>query len=117
MPRRINPNETQAQAAERSAVSVSMLYKAGIVRRNGVPALGQAVSTGKISIHRALRISRLPEADQLAVLEGKKPLPKEVSPKVVGYIAGFDDAREAAAELAKAAGHRSLAAKIRRLRP
>ena len=63
---------------------------------------------GTISIHRAQRISRLPRHEQRDVLKGRKKLPKEMSPQVNGYVAGYRDALSAAAVLAKAAGHRSL---------
>lgn len=117
MPPRIHPTLTQAQRAEQSSVSLSSLRKSALAVRDGIPEIAQALRDGKISTHRAFRISRLSDADQLAVLQGKKHLRKETPPKVIGYIAGFDDAREAAAELAKAAGYRALAARIRSLRP
>jgi hypothetical protein len=117
MPPKIHPTATQAQRVKEAGVSVSTIYKAREAIRNGIPELSEAMRDGTISVHRAQRIARLPRHEQRDVLQGRKKLPKEMSPQVNGYVAGYRDALSAAADLVRAAGHRSLATKIRRLVP
>lgn len=73
---------TRKEIAEKTGGTVKGMERAARVRRDAVPEVVTAVEKGKIPLHTADRLSRLPEEDQTDVMkEPVKEIPAAVSRK------------------------------------
>ena len=121
---------SQQSVAAKAGIDRKTIAKAVKVIRNADPAVTMSLREGKVSVDRALAISKLPKAKQLDALDGtiKVPKPKRqvrartgaLSLEIISerhpLVVAFNRGVEAAAVLLEDIDHPALAARIRTLR-